>query len=186
MMKTIVLTISLAITALVLTPPGIQHKRRSDSPKKSSQSSQLTPQEAKKLVELHNRIRAEVGVGPVTWSDELAAFAQKWADHLAKTSCELEHRPFSGEWEQKYGESVFKGPSRFFGVEDAVKFWGSEKKNYRGQAIDSDTLSNSGHYTQLVWKATKQIGCARTECKGEMLLVCNYDPAGNIIGEKPY
>ena len=37
-------------------------------------------------LEAHNEYRAKHGVPPLKWSDELAAGAQKWADHLAATS----------------------------------------------------------------------------------------------------
>lgn len=36
-------------------------------------------------LEAHNEYRAKHGVPPLKWSDELAAGAQKWADHLAAT-----------------------------------------------------------------------------------------------------
>ncbi|KAJ6759314.1 hypothetical protein OIU74_025899 [Salix koriyanagi] len=45
-----------------------------------------------------------------------------------------------------------------------------------------------GHYTQIVWRETKRIGCARVDCFGGrgVFMTCNYDPPGNYIGEKPY
>ncbi|GEM_PF-584541 len=147
--------------------------------------SKLTPEEVQNLMTLHDKIRAEVKAGPLTWSKELAAYAQKWADHLAATRCDLAHRPSSGEWAQKYGENLFAGSAKFFTVADAVKLWENEKKNYKGQAIDSGS-ANSGHYTQLVWKNTKQVGCGKVVCKDDLIVVCNYDPPGNIAGQLPY
>jgi hypothetical protein len=43
----------------------------------------------------------------------------------------------------------------------------------------------TGHFTQLVWKSTRQVGCSRHECDGDVkgwLLVCEYAPSGNVIG----
>jgi pathogenesis-related protein 1 len=147
--------------------------------------SKLTPEEVQILMTLHTSIRAEVKAQPLTWSKELAAYAQKWADHLAATKCDLAHRPSSGEWKQIYGENLFVGSAKFFTVADAVKLWESEKKNYRGQAINSGS-ANSGHYTQLVWKNTKQAGCGKALCKDNLIVVCNYDPQGNIAGQLPF
>jgi len=147
--------------------------------------SKLTTQEVQDLIALHTKIRAEVKAESLTWSKELAAYAQKWADHLAATKCDLAHRPFSGEWEQKYGENLFAGSAKFFGVIDAVKLWENEKKDYKGQAIGSGN-SNFGHYTQLVWKNTKQVGCGKAQCKDNLIVVCNYDPPGNVRGQLPY
>jgi pathogenesis-related protein 1 len=148
--------------------------------------SRLTPGEVEKLLETHNKARADVGVEQVTWSSQLATYAQEWADHLVSTSCDLEHRPSSGKWELRYGENLFMGSSRYYEVTSAVKSWEEEKKNYNGQAIDNNNRSRSGHYTQMVWKTTKQIGCAKVECKRNIIVVCNYDPPGNEQGQKPY
>jgi pathogenesis-related protein 1 len=147
--------------------------------------SKLTPEEVQNLMTLHFNIRAEVRAQPLTWSKELAAYAQKWADHLAVTKCDLAHRPSSGEWKQIYGENLFAGSAKFFTVADAVKLWESEKKNYKGQAIGNGS-ANSEHYTQLVWKNTKQVGCGKAVCKDNLIVVCNYDPQGNIAGQLPY
>jgi pathogenesis-related protein 1 len=159
-----------------------------DVPKKYSPpvGSRLAPEEAKKLLQLHNQIRADVGVDEITWSGRLATYAQEWADHLGATSCDLEHRPNSGKWELKYGENLFMGSAKYYGVTSAVKAWEEEKKNYKGQAIDRYNQNKTGHYTQIVWKTTKQIGCAKSECRRRIIVVCNYDPPGNELGRKPY
>ncbi|MDH3976346.1 MAG: hypothetical protein OEV42_18935 [Deltaproteobacteria bacterium] len=44
----------------------------------------------------------------------------------------------------------------------------------------------TGNYTQVIWKKTRPAGCAKALCSGSALVVCNYDPPGNVVGEKPY
>lgn len=44
----------------------------------------------------------------------------------------------------------------------------------------------TGHFTQLVWRETRSVGCGWTDCSGKngndgILLVCNYYPAGNMM-----
>ncbi len=146
----------------------------------------LTVQEVRQLIRLHNKARRDVYIAPVTWSKKLAIYAQKWANHLASKNCKLRHRPDSGKWKQEYGENLFMGTASYYGVADAVKSWESEKTYYHGQTITLAHLYNSGHYTQIVWKHTKQIGCAKVECNSNIIVVCNYDPPGNILGQKPY
>lgn len=148
--------------------------------------SRLSENEVRTLVTLHNRARAEVGVEPLVWSRSLAVWAQSWADHLASTSCRMEHRPRSGRWRQLYGENLLMGRAGYHGVVDAPREWEKEKPLYRGAALSSSNWHPAGHYTQMVWKNTSRIGCAKAECHGNVIVVCNYDPPGNVLGQKPY
>ena len=151
-----------------------------------STGSRLTQEEARIMVGLHNEARSEVGVGEIIWSNELAAYAQDWVDHLAKTECQLKHRPRSGPWKQKYGENGFVGSAGHHGVTDAAKSWKKEKDDYGGKPLNQTNWYASGHYTQMVWKKSTQIGCAKIECGGQIIIICNYNPPGNLMGEKPY
>jgi hypothetical protein len=38
----------------------------------------------------------------------------------------------------------------------------------------------------LVWNNTREVGCAVASEPGREVWVCNYDPPGNWIGERPY
>jgi pathogenesis-related protein 1 len=155
-------------------------------PDRKEIGSTLTAQEVEQLLQLHNKARAEVGAGPLRWSKQLAVYAQEWAVHLALTKCRLEHRPDTGEWRQEHGENLFMGTAGYYGVADAVGAWVSEKKYYKGGTLTSGNWHASGHYTQVVWKDTMHLGCAKIACKGNIIVVCNYDPPGNFLGQKPY
>lgn len=173
---------AIAFLALVVAPMALIGIARADEPI----GSRLTPEEMRTLLNLHNRARAEVGVGPLVWSKNLAAYAQSWADHLASTSCRMDHRPRSGKWKQMHGENLLIGTVGYHGVADAVREWERERSLYHGAALNSSNWYPSGHYTQMVWKNTRQIGCAKAECRGKIIVVCNYDPPGNVLGQKPY
>ncbi|OPX95518.1 MAG: Cysteine-rich secretory protein family protein [Syntrophorhabdus sp. PtaB.Bin006] len=151
-----------------------------------SSGSRLTGEEIHTLLALHNRVREDVGVGPLGWSKNLAVYAQQWADHLAATSCRMEHRPRSGKWGQQHGENLLIGTVGYHGVADAVEAWENEKTYYHGQALNASNWHASGHYTQVVWRNTKEIGCAKAECGGRVIVVCNYDPPGNVMGQRPF
>jgi hypothetical protein len=47
-------------------------------------------------------------------------------------------------------------------------------------------VADVGHYTQLVWRATTQVGCASASSEREDILVCRYAEAGNYRGERPF
>lgn len=137
--------------------------------------SKFTAAEAQQLVELHNGARKEVGVEPVEWSPKLAQEAQKWCDQLVAKDA------FDHSWGD-YGENLARGAS----LTDAFALWLSEKARYHGQAIDGVNTSKIGHYTQIVWKDTKRIGCGKGKVSKGLIWVCYYDPPGNWKGEKPY
>ncbi|XP_042982023.1 basic form of pathogenesis-related protein 1-like [Carya illinoinensis] len=125
-----------------------------------------------------NAARAEVGVAPLTWNHTLQVYAKNYANK--RRDCNLEHS------NGPYGENIAQGWGTFSAVE-AVKMWVDEKQFY-------DVKSNSCkggeclHYTQVVWRNTKSIGCARVNCykDGGIFMTCNYDPIGNYDGERPF
>ena len=153
-----------------------------------SSDSDLSGEEIEILLKEHNRVRADVKQKELTWSGEIAQYSKAWADKLAKGGCKFEHRPRSGQWKQIYGENLFMGTKGYYGVADAVKSWESEKKFYKsGSPIKMDNhFYKIGHYTQIVWYSTEQVGCGKSFCKNNMIVVCNYNPAGNMIGDKPF
>jgi len=146
----------------------------------------LTPVEVEQLLRDHNRVRSAVGVEPVSWSRKLAEYAYSWAEYLAANGCQIMHRPKNGEWRGLYGENLFVGTAGHYGVVDAVKAWESEKRFFEGDALDLANVQLVGHYTQVVWRDTRQIGCGKAECQGRVIVVCNYDPPGNVLHETPY
>ncbi len=157
--------------------------------------SALSAAEVAELVGVHDKVRKEVGVGPVTWSPELGAFAQAWADELARTGT-FRHRTYEpGPWQQKYGENIayIQGNGAGAVVVKGAEFWYAEKKDYTpGTPIPADfSAFKAGHYTQMVWRDSVEIGAGKAtirtgDLKGAQILVCNYKPPGNTIGKTPY
>ncbi|XP_052194035.1 pathogenesis-related protein 1A-like [Diospyros lotus] len=128
----------------------------------------------------HNVARASVGLKPMIWNRTVAAYAQKYAS-VRSADCNLEHS------EGPYGENIAEGYGDLSAT-DAVKMWVDEKQYYDH---DTNTCSvpDGGclHYTQVVWRKSTDIGCARAHCKnGWWFVTCNYYPPGNYIGEVPY
>ncbi|CAL2279522.1 unnamed protein product [Prunus armeniaca] len=87
--------------------------------------------------------------------------------------------------EGPYGENLAEGYGEMTGGQ-AVKFWVTEKPNY-DYASNTCVGDVCGHYTQVVWRNSTHVGCARAKCKnGWMFVICSYYPPGNYIGERPY
>ncbi|XP_028777925.1 pathogenesis-related leaf protein 6-like [Neltuma alba] len=136
---------------------------------------QNTPQD---FLEVHNEARAHVGVGPLYWNHTLASYAQNYANERSH-DCNLEH---SGG---PFGENIAEGYGDMKGS-DAVKFWLTERTNYD---YHSNTCVNDEclHYTQIIWRDSHHLGCARAKCtNGWMFVICSYDPPGNVEGQRPY
>lgn len=136
---------------------------------------------ATRFVAAHNAWREEVNVPPLQWSDTLATHAQDWADTLQCRGCMLEHRP-----DNDYGENLAWASGTRLTPERVVAMWGEEKAFYD---YDSNTCARGevcGHYTQVVWRTSARVGCATARCGDSEVWVCNYDPPGNWVGEKPY
>jgi hypothetical protein len=145
---------------------------------------------AKTILAVQNQERAEVGVPPLTWSDKLAAGAQTWAEHMATTG-EFGHSTCCGAF-RDYGENlaVVKGDNAMGGIVGAgQKFWISEKKDYHGGPFQTIASNGApGHYTQMVWRTTTEVGCATASGNGgtTAVLVCRYTPPGNTVGQPAY
>ena len=149
--------------------------------------SNVTTQEAQTALEFHNKVRKDVSVPPLIWSTELSAFAQLWANKLAAEGCKLEHRPPNGKWAQQYGENIYFGTAKGLTALDASKAWYSEIKDFTGEKLTVKNFVKVAHYTQMVWRTTTKLGMAKASCpSGATIIVANYSPLGNYMGEKPY
>lgn len=133
----------------------------------------------------HNKYRAEVGVPALQWSDSLAASAQQWANHLASTG-QFQHSGAPG-----VGENLAEGsPPQAFSVAQLVDMWGNEKRYLKGGIFPNVSSTGNwedvGHYTQVVWRNTAQVGCAVATGNGNIIVVGHYSPPGNVEGKSVY
>ena len=122
------------------------------------------------MVDRHNKYRGGQ-CGSLTWSQELATAAQAWASQCTKA-----HSPGAFDANSGYGESLAWGQS--LSGTGAVDLWYAEVKSYKFQ--DPVWSKAVGHFTQLVWKGSKQIGCGVASCANENYWVCRYSPSGNF------
>ncbi|MFI5307460.1 MAG: CAP domain-containing protein [Polyangiales bacterium] len=157
------------------------------------------------IVEEHNAVRAMVKsatpLPPVTWSADLATYAQQWTD---MTCTSPRHRTSPSLNGQRLGENLYAGfgdTQSSSAGKQAVDGWAGEVACYTfgpfmsGDKCDMTCTSQMssdgcGHYTQIVWRASVQIGCGVTTCGSGLSMqtevICNYAPAGNFVGMNPY
>lgn len=158
-------------------------------------SAQATDLDSTVILDAHNQWRAKVGTPSLTYSSELAASSQRWADHLkAANQCKMQHSKPDGN----YGENLYwasairwsdgKREVQKISPQKVVDAWGSEVKDYNYSRNTCAQGKMCGHYTQVVWKSTRSVGCAFAVCEDskEQVWVCQYQTPGNWVGEKPY
>jgi len=150
------------------------------------------------MLSAHNKTRSEVGAPELSWSDELAGHAREWANYLAQEErCVVRHRPEQGRYFHGYGENLYwasavvwsdgKREPQDITPSHVVQNWAAERINYSYETNSCRDGKSCGHYTQIVWQQTEQVGCARAICPDKsQIWVCRYHPAGNSIGQKPY
>ncbi|CDR47647.1 CYFA0S35e00716g1_1 [Cyberlindnera fabianii] len=154
----------------------------STSTSAAATSSGLTPVE-QAILDRHNEYRARHGVPNLTWNSELSAYAQSYIDELSTTSTSacsgtLVHSPRTG---LNYGENLAYGN---ISPTQGVDLWYNENVyyNYDDPENSSGDFESYGHFTQLVWKDTTQLGCVVQSCPSNRIyLICEYYTAGNIF-----
>ncbi len=146
----------------------------------------LTTNMPDRVLAAQNVERMALGLAPLSWNARLARSAQQWADHLAATG-EFRHAP--EDFQDPEGENLWAGTKGYFPVEARVAAWAREKQYFKPGIFPNNSVTGRvedvGHYTQMIWRETRQVGCAVATGAVEDVLVCRYSDAGNYIGERP-
>ena len=79
----------------------------------------------------------------------------------------------------KYGENIWRGQGK--GVKGPVKSWYDEKAKYNYNKPGHS--SQTGHFTQVVWKGSTQLGVGMAKGKGGTTVVAAYNQGGNMRGQ---
>jgi hypothetical protein len=152
------------------------------------------PAEAQAWLDAHNSIRRNVSpqpttpLSPLSWSAAAAAVAQAWAD-----GCTYQHNAGRGT----RGENIAaNAPPGTWSPATVVNAWASEASDYDYASNTCAAGKVCGHYTQLVWRDTVRVGCGHRICSVNSPLgaqlpnwefwVCDYEPPGNYVGQRPY
>ncbi|KAM9778236.1 serotriflin-like isoform X2 [Syngnathus typhle] len=145
--------------------------------------------EQNEIVNKHNTLRRNVSPSAsnmlkMSWNREAARNAQNWAN-----TCSMNHSPASyreistsGCGENLYMSSYKNSWS------NAIQAWYDEVKDWR-YGVGSVNGRVVGHFTQIVWYRSNQIGCAMAYCPNssyKYFYVCHYCPPGNYQLSRPY
>jgi pathogenesis-related protein 1 len=179
--------LSIIISVILVTAAILTVQSPSSSMLQSSYAqSRMDATSQNTILDIHNRERAAVGVPPLTWSDSVAAGAQAWADNMLSTNV-FQHSTL--EQLNGQGENMVAGMGANYPLLELIQGWVNEKQYYHGQPIEGTMgapYATYGHYTQMVWNSTTEIGCGYATNDQSTYFVCRYSPGGNWIGQTAY
>ena len=138
-----------------------------------------------KLLNLHNTLRKKHKSPSLTKTAQVTKFAQQATDHCAKIG-KPEHTTHSYK-NTVISQNIYVSswaPS----ADDVIQGWYYEEEPHydyaKGKSKDG---GETGHFTAMIWKSTKEIGCAYTYGKWRSTngyyVACEYYPTGNSPGE---
>ena len=150
--------------------------------------------EAQTWLDTQNAVRHAAKPTPVpplpdfTWSSGAASVAQDWASR-----CTYQHNAGRGARGENIAASA---PPGTWSTADAVAAWAGEASFYDSATNSCAAGHDCGHYTQIVWRDSVRVGCAHQACTVNSpfgarnpawdFWVCDYEPPGNFIGQRPY
>ncbi|UAB77143.1 SCP-like extracellular [Erythrobacter sp. SCSIO 43205] len=133
----------------------------------------------------HNEARLDFGTPPLQWSASLTQEASQWAEHLARTNTMRHSTP---ETRAQTGENLWMGTAGYYTPGSMIGFFVNEQRYFRAgyfpEVSRTGSWADVGHYTQVVWPSTREVGCAKASNAKYDFLVCRYFPAGNVEGER--
>lgn len=158
---------------------ALNKKKYGFNPKENTISSDKEPAKMMGMLDAHNKYRIALNLPLLVWSNDLANSAQKWANELKKKNCLMKHS--SRDFRGGAGENIAWNSGFNETPEGVVDRWASEKEyfNFNTRKCD-ESWDKCGHYTQVIWRNTKKVGCAMVQCGDEQIWVCQYWPAGNV------
>jgi len=139
----------------------------------------------------------------LTYNRDLEKLIQEYVDKMANSGICKHDKEFNNK--HNYGENLYcSSENKKITIKEAMKNWFDEELpyyDYVSGSCSEGTYSNSnqsiecGHYTQVIWQDTREVGCAVSQFKTGIykdgyIYICKYYKGGNTSlngeKEKPY
>ena len=131
--------------------------------------------------------RASPAIPMMRWANDLQTASQTYSNQ-----CSYQHSGAGGLGENIAAYAPFNASAPVL----AAQNWASEQQYYTYATRSCAPNHACGHYTQMVWRSSVELGCGVTNCSVNSpfgssfpnwtLVVCNYRPPGNYVGQFPY
>lgn len=169
----------------------------------------LSKKQKELLLNTHNQLRQRVALGKepdqpsasnmmaLVWDNEGEEIAQRWAEQCQKSY----EKPFEDKCRTKLigvpgGQNLnVEMPEKLQkNIEGylirRVNQWFLQGKHFQYTWSAEYLPTHTDSYSQIVWASTKSIGCGlsynNSDTDSMYRFVCNYYPAGNVVGETIY
>ncbi|EFN54466.1 hypothetical protein CHLNCDRAFT_135097 [Chlorella variabilis] len=138
------------------------------------------------VLDQHNQARAARAAQPLQWSALLAADAAAWSAQCNRDNFGYSHSP--GSSDGSFGENLAWFENRGDQCGTGVQSWLNEQSQW---SPNNPMNFAAGHYTQMVWKESTQVGCGIALCRQgqwgpEYLVTCRYTPPGNFGAQEDW
>lgn len=140
------------------------------------------------ILSAHNGERRAMGIAALAWDEGLAMEAARYADEMARSG-QFRHSARTARVRPS-GENLWMGPRRLYDYRVMMAAFLDERALFRTDKPMPDISRTGrwqdvGHYSQIIWRGTRAVGCALAEGRDNDYLVCRYFPAGNVFGRRP-
>ncbi|XP_071492386.1 uncharacterized protein [Diadema antillarum] len=173
---------------------SVENNIDDDRHRRVKRSTSFDADEIEAILNKHNELRSQVSpeasnMKYMHWDDDLATMAQQWSEE-----CLWEHgNPDNISPYSSVGQNLWLGTTSSPSGASATQSWYNEVHDYDYDTNSCDDGKVCGHYTQVVWANTEAVGCGIHRCDtvsngwtNAYIITCNYGPAGNYVGTKPY
>ena len=131
----------------------------------------------RKMLRKHNEMRIKHNVQKLKSNEKLNKLAKIYAEKIINNKENIEPLLYN---EDVLGENIFISKTGL-SSQEIFEAWYNEHKNY--DFNKNKFQKGTGHFTQIVWKETKEVGFGKIEFGDLLCLVALYYPAGNKFGE---
>jgi hypothetical protein len=134
----------------------------------------------KRILDMHNEVRAQYGAAPLEWDQSLADFAAGHSDQCTMEHTTNEAREGKGENLSANTQASLAGLFKGWAAEDQFYNWANPGPEPNPPTDARGRPNQLGHWTQIVWKDTKKLGCAWKTCSDGTIFT-GYGPSVYLV-----